>query len=247
MSTRHAKSSYAPLTATEMQWDRVYLLTWIACAVIGSVLTILSINGNGPTPDIGLTFDSGREYSVHEAKLTWLVVIAAGISFAVNFYRWFKHTRAESVMLVYYTTPVVTSLLVVDVLALSRVHEGHTLVLGAVLAFMVSLTETTGVYLPKGGVFVAVWLQAAAAAGWVALLEVAWYTAAWSEHHLGGITPNYVIPLLVVVTALLVLTKVAHLIILYGTRAATHPVRCEAVLCGLHVALLAVVGFVPML
>lgn len=231
--------------------QRVYLLALLGCFAVMGILIALIVppHEKGPKPNIGLHFDSGTMVSVDDAKISWLIVVAAAISgaaYTVRFRKWFQ---PDTDMYLHYMEPVVTSLVMVDVLALSRVSDGHLLVMSAVTAYFVSLAEHVGLYVneSKGGQWLAAWMHAVAIGGWAALLEVAWYTAVWSEHHIGSETPNYVIPTLAVATSLLVLTKFGHLVMLYGSNAMRHPVRREAALAGMHVALLATVGFVPML
>lgn len=238
-------SSAPPPTATvklTVDATLVHKAAGFACLGIAVALGICTLNGKGPTPDISMHFDSGTEYNVHEAKLTWIVLVAAAIS---GFAYLIKAVTDKSA----FWMPFVVCLLVVDLLALARVRHGQMLIMGGVAGFFVSLTEHTSLRVLRGGDghWAAWWLQAASVGGWAAILETAWYTAAWSEHNAGSVTPDYVIPLMVIVTVLLALTKVVHLAMLYGPNAARHPIRSEVALAGMHLALLAVVGFVPML
>lgn len=214
----------------------------VAFTALGVVVGILTATGRGPTPDIALHFDSGSEYDVRAIPINWFLVGACAVATFSCACASQGGAASGWEFWIYCWNPLVTALLVVDLAGLSRVRDGFLLATLSLLAYQVSIMELTRSHIKTGSFKEGLWLRLVMLAGWALILFVLWYTAAWSERNVGSATPDYVIPVLAVVTCLVGATKLAVLVNRFPS-----PWWRECILLCSQFAQLAVCAFVPML
>lgn len=236
-------SSSSPEGKKKKQDWRVLVGWAIAFASLAGALGTLQVTHFGPSFNIGLHFGS-HLYRVHDASINWMAILASLLQAVICGVE--ATGRQSAADVVYAGTPVVFGLMAAHLAVLSRMQDGFLMALVAYLGFACCLIDQSSLRLARDknvtDKLMAAWWQVCSVGGWTLLLVVMWFTAAWNEQN--DDSPNYALAVLAVATFVFLMFKAGQAAVLLGVDKPKW--LRDNLLYALELALLAVIGFLPM-